>query len=125
MVSSGITRGKESRCLQNQIQSQSFVILSEKQGKYHRSIKNVVNLQHYYLPGELEQEIARFVEYYNNHRYHESLDNLTPADVYYGRAEERLSLRESIKNLTIKSRRKYNQGKGGLKKQLLLAKITP
>ena len=85
----------------------------------------MVNLQHYYLPGELEQEIARFVEYYNNHRYHESLDNLTPADVYYGRAEERLSLRESIKNLTIKSRRKYNQGKGGLKKQLLLAKITP
>ena len=85
----------------------------------------MVDLQHYYLPGELEQEIARFVEYYNHHRYHESLDNLTPADVYYGRAEERLSLRESIKHLTIKSRRKYNHGKGGLKKQLLLAKITP
>ena len=39
----------------------------QTQGKierYHRSIKNVVNLQHYYLPGELEREIERYVEYY-------------------------------------------------------------
>lgn len=93
----------------------------QTQGKierYHRSIKNVVNLQHYYLPGELEQEIARFVEYYNNHRYHESLDNLTPADVYEGRAKEQLSMRESIKQLTMKSRKNFNHKKGDYTKRL-------
>jgi len=42
-------------------------------------------LDNYYLPGQLEQSIEEFVEYYNNCRYHESLDNLTPADVYFGR----------------------------------------
>ena len=97
----------------------------QTQGKierYHRSIKNVINLQNYYLPGELEQEITRFVEYYNNHRYHESLNNLTHADVFYGRDRKRLLLRERIKHITMKSRRKYNMGKGGLKKQLLLTK---
>jgi len=56
--------------------------------RYHRSMKNVVNLQNYYLPGELENEVNRFVEYYNHCRYHESLDNLTPADVYYGKRRE-------------------------------------
>jgi len=100
----------------------------QTQGKierYHRSIKNVVNLQHYYLPGELEREIGRFVEHYNNHRYHESLDNLTPADVYSGRRWERLSLRDVIKRETMKLRRNYNRGKGGPKKQLHLMKSTP
>jgi transposase InsO family protein/transposase-like protein len=53
--------------------------------RYHRSMKNRILLENYYLPGQLEQSIGEFVEYYNNCRYHESLDNLTPADVYFGR----------------------------------------
>jgi transposase InsO family protein len=54
------------------------------QGKiehYHRSMKNIIKLQNYYFPWGLEQELLRFVDYYNNHRYHESLNNVTPADV--------------------------------------------
>jgi len=100
----------------------------QTQGKierYHRSLKNLVNLQHYYLPGELEKEIGRFVEYYNNHRYHEALDNLTPANVYFGQNREKLTLRDKIKRETMKLRRAYNLGKGGLKKQLQLVKTTP
>jgi putative transposase len=48
--------------------------------------KNVVKLQHYYFPWELGATIRDFVAYYNNNeRYHESLDNVTPADVYFRR----------------------------------------
>lgn len=73
--------------------------------RYHRSMKNVVKLQNYYSPWELDREIASFVEYYNHQRYHESLDNLTPADVYFGRQKEVLGKREEIKIRTLEQRR--------------------
>src|SRR6266436_5455467 len=34
--------------------------------RYHRSMKNRILLENYYLPGQLEQSIEEFVEYYNN-----------------------------------------------------------
>ena len=76
--------------------------------RYHRSMKNIVNLQNYFLPGHLEQEIANFVAYYNHQRYHESLDNLTPADMYFGRAKEVLTKRNQIKKQTMQRRRLQN-----------------
>lgn len=82
----------------------------QTQGKierYHRSMKNIVKLDHYYSPDELRKAIETFVHHYNNHRYHESLNNLTPADVYYGRAEKILKQRELIKTQTIMQRRKF------------------
>ena len=87
-------------------------------------MKNVINLQQYYLSCELEREIERFVQYYNNHQYHESLDNLTPADVYFVKKRERLSVRNLIKHEILKMRRVYNLEKGGLKKQLQFLKTT-
>ena len=53
--------------------------------RYHRSRKNVVKLEQYYSSWELERAIGRFVEDYNHRRYHESLQNVTPADMYHGR----------------------------------------
>jgi hypothetical protein len=44
-------------------------------------------------------------------RYHESLQNLTPADVYFGRGQTILLQRESIKRDTIKLRRLQHQRK--------------
>jgi transposase InsO family protein len=82
----------------------------QTQGKierYHRSMKNVVKLDNYYHPEQLEESITAFVEYYNNERYHESLNNVTPANVYYGRQEEVLKERELIKKASIKRRRQY------------------
>ena len=76
--------------------------------RYHRSMKNIVNLQNYFLPGELESQIASFVCYYNNQRYHESLDNLTPADIYFGRTKEVLNKRAEIKKRTMQQRRLQN-----------------
>ncbi|MEA5081242.1 MAG: hypothetical protein VB024_06415 [Dysgonamonadaceae bacterium] len=44
----------------------------------------MVKQQNFYCPDELKNAITRFVDYYNNKCYHESLDNLTPGDVYLG-----------------------------------------
>ena len=81
----------------------------QTQGKierYHRSMKNVIKLEHYYSPDELRYRLKEFVDYYNNQRYHESLQNVTPADVYFGRDKMILRNRELIKQKTIKNRRK-------------------
>jgi len=74
--------------------------------RYHRSMKNIVLLDNYYCPQDLTAQIAAFVEHYNHRRYHESLDNVTPADVYHGRAAHILEQRERIKEETIKQRRR-------------------
>ena len=50
--------------------------------RWHRSLKNQILLDNYHLPGQLEQRIEQFVSHYNKRRYHESLNNLTPEDVY-------------------------------------------
>lgn len=56
--------------------------------RYHRSMKNIILLDNYYLPMELEAQIERWVEYYNKERYHESLGNITPRDKYLGRGRD-------------------------------------
>jgi transposase InsO family protein len=71
----------------------------------HRTLKDRVLLENHYLPGELEAQIGAFVEHYNHHRVHESLENLTPADVYFGRGEAILRERRRIKRQTIQQRR--------------------
>ena len=84
----------------------------QTQGKierYHRTMKNVVKLEHYYFPGELRRRIEDFVNYYNHRRYHESLQNLTPADVYFGRSEQILLRRKRIKERTMLKRKKQYQ----------------
>ena len=80
----------------------------QTQGKierWYQTMKNRVLLENYFLPGDLERQIGAFVEHYNNHRYHESLANLTPADVYLGRGAKILKMREEIKKQTIRNRR--------------------
>jgi putative transposase len=84
----------------------------QTQGKierWHQTMKNRVLLENYFLPGDLERQIGAFVEHYNNHRYHESLANLTPADVYLGRGAKILKMREEIKKQTIRKRRLQHQ----------------
>ncbi len=80
----------------------------QTQGKierWHQTLKNRILLESYFLPGDLEGQITAFVDRYNHRRYHESLDNLTPADVYFGRGQTVLLQRERIKRKTIEQRR--------------------
>jgi transposase InsO family protein len=73
--------------------------------RWHLSLKSRILLENYFLPGDLERAVADFVEHYNHRRYHESLDNLTPADVYFGRGQRILERRKHIKRRTIEQRR--------------------
>jgi len=80
----------------------------QTQGKierWHQTLKNRILLENYFLPGDLKAQIGKFVTHYNHHRYHESLKNLTPADVYFGRGQSILEQRERIKQKTFKQRR--------------------
>jgi hypothetical protein len=52
--------------------------------------------------------IEDFVTYYNHQRYHESLANMTPACIYYGKEKEVQSEREKIKRETMTLRRQQN-----------------
>lgn len=84
----------------------------QTQGKierYHRSMKNIVKLDVFHSPGQLEKKLEEFVEFYNYHRYHESLQNVTPADVYFGVSERKLNKRIKTKNKTMEARKKQFQ----------------
>jgi putative transposase len=59
--------------------------------QYHRSMKNIIKLENYYFPEELEPQVFQFIDYYNNQRYHESMQKLAPADVFFGRDHEILA----------------------------------
>lgn len=76
--------------------------------RYHRSMKNVVKLEQYYFPWELEKAIGEWVHDYNHERYHESLDNVTPADVFEGRYNEILDQRALVKARTMTERKIHN-----------------
>ena len=83
----------------------------QTQGKierWHQTLKNRILLENYYLPGDLEGQIRAFVQHYNDRRYHESLGNVTPADVYFRRDQDIIERREKIKKLTIQNRRLFH-----------------
>ena len=73
----------------------------QTQGKierWHQTLKNRVLLENYYLPGFLEAGVGAFVEHDNHRRYHESLGNLTPADVYFGQHHAIIERRRKIQD---------------------------
>jgi len=57
------------------------------------------------LPARL---LGRFVGWYNSKRYRETIGNVTPDDVYYGRREKILKQRAELRRKTILQREKYN-----------------
>jgi putative transposase len=92
--------------------------------RYHRTMKNVVKLQNYYVPWDLEHELEQFVRWYNAERYHESLDNLTPEDVYLGRGREIQTARQRLKVQTLRQRRWYNQDRDRKKEAAILPSLA-
>ena len=84
----------------------------QTQGKierWHQTLKNRILLENYFLPGDLEAQIEACVDHYNHQRYHESINNVTPADVYFGRDKAILKQRERIKQKTLETRRLHHR----------------
>ena len=84
----------------------------QTQGKierWHQTLKNRILLENHFFEGELEAAIAAFIDHYNHRRTHESIGNLTPADVYVGRGETILAERRRTKQQTTQNRRLNHQ----------------
>ncbi len=80
----------------------------QTQGKierWHQTLKDRIRLENYFFEGDLEATISAFIDPYNNRRSHESIGDLTPADIYFGRGETILAERRRIKQQTIQNRR--------------------
>jgi putative transposase len=77
--------------------------------RYHQSIKQEVNQVPYEVPGDLEEAISGFVDYYNHRRYHKALSNVTPDDVLRGRRDGILIRRREVKAQTLQWRQRYNR----------------
>jgi putative transposase len=76
---------------------------------YHPQTQGKIERWHQTLKNRILRQVAAFIEHYNYARYHESLGNLTPVDVYLGRAEGILLERKRIKRQTIANRRLQHQ----------------
>lgn len=77
--------------------------------RYHQSIKQEVNQLPYEMPADLAQAIAEFVDYYNYHRYHKALGNITPNDVLQGTRDSILAKRKEVQTQTLRRRQLHNQ----------------
>lgn len=76
--------------------------------RWHRTLKDRILLNHYFLPEQLDRQIAAFVQHYNTVRYHESLNNLTPYDVFTGQGTPILLERQRIKAKTMQLRKRLH-----------------
>jgi putative transposase len=80
-------------------------LVEQFQGKierWHQTLKNRILLENYFFAEDLEAQIDAFVNHYNHSRYHESIGNLTPADVYFGRGQTILLQRERIRRIKLR-----------------------
>lgn len=77
--------------------------------RWHQTLKNRILRENYFLPGDLDAQIVAFIDHYNHQRYHESLNNVTPSDVYFGRDKAILQQGERIKRKTLETRRLHHR----------------
>ena len=87
--------------------------------RMNRTAKERICLVEFRSPGELEEAVAEFVDWYNHVHYHERIGNLHPVDVYLGRREEIHARRKQAKAETLAMRRLANRGELTCDKQAL------
>ena len=87
--------------------------------RMNRTAKERICLVEFRSPGELEEAVAEFVDWYNHVHYHERIGNLHPVDVYLGRREEIQARRKKAKAETLATRRLANRGQLACDQQAL------
>jgi putative transposase len=80
---------------------------SGKIERFNRRIKEELCLVVYCSPDELKKAVDQAIATYNS-TPQESLDHVTPSDVYAGRKEAILQRRKEKKRLTVERRKQYN-----------------
>ena len=60
--------------------------------------ENLILLDQYHSPSEMEERTREWVDYYLIHRYHEANDNAMPAHKNFGRDQEILINRSKLKS---------------------------
>jgi putative transposase len=75
----------------------------------HWTLMNRILLENYFLHGDSKAQVAAFVDCYNNQRYHESLSNVMPVDVYFGRDKAILRQRERVRRKRLETRRLHHR----------------
>jgi transposase InsO family protein len=75
--------------------------------RFNRRIKEKICLMVYCSPGELKKAVDDAIAIYNR-TPHESLNNVSPDDVYAGRKEVILQKRREKKRFTMERRKQYN-----------------
>jgi len=92
--------------------------------RFNRSIKEKLCLLVYSSPDELKKAIDEAIKIYNQ-TPHESLQNVSPNDVYAGRREEILKKRQEKKRLTLEKRKQYNLNQKPASNQGQSANLIP
>ena len=108
-IADELAEGLEERTIKHLRGAPYHPMTQGKIARWRQTLNNRILWGNYFRPGDLETRIATFVEYYNNSRSHESIDNLTPADVYFGRRPTILAKPARIKRQTIAERRLQHQ----------------
>lgn len=119
-------------CSPHCVQSRGAPYHPQAQGKterWHQTLKNRILLENYFLRGDLEAQNEAFVDNYNHHRHHESRNNVTPADLYFGREKAILQHRERTKRKTLVARRLHHRRRAAQSNQpderdTLLVQVT-
>ena len=83
----------------------TLTLALEASGCNRANVVHKPQLENYFFPADLEAQIEAFVDHYNYQRYHESINNLTPTNVCFGRGLSIIKQREGTKRKTMEIRR--------------------
>ncbi|MCK8827931.1 integrase core domain-containing protein [Natroniella acetigena] len=94
--------------------TQSYHQKNEADGKiemFHKTIKhdNVYIKEKYNSFYEAEEDIANFIEAYNNSRLHQGIEFVTPYDKYTSKADQIIKTRNQKHQEQIERRKRLNK----------------